>query len=118
LCGLSTLLATMNRTNRGEMTVRLERADPSQLVFEQTFDMAGVADNRWQRFLFPPVPDSAGKRFTLTFAATRGGPGNALTVWFSPKDRYRDGEYAANGVSGGGDLTLKLYYGCPATETR
>jgi hypothetical protein len=62
---------------------------------------ADLRDNAPVTFAFPPVPEAAGERFTLTFTYRGRGP---LALYANPHDPYRDGALA----DGDGDLVFVL----------
>jgi hypothetical protein len=59
---------------------------------------------------FPPVRDSEGKRYVVRVRATDGALGNAITVYGSAGDAYRDGGARRNGEPIAGDVAFR--YGC------
>ena len=61
-------------------------------------------------FYFPPIHDSAGRRYVITIRASGGAPGNSVTVYGTGADAYRDGEARRNGELLADDLAFR--YGC------
>lgn len=61
-------------------------------------------------FYFPPIHDSAGRRYVITIRASGGVPGNSVTVYGTGADAYRDGETRRNGELLPDDLAFR--YGC------
>lgn len=73
----------------------------------------------WQytfRYDFIPIPDSAGKTYTLNLSflgdtkVTEAEKGNFLKVAYSAKDLYRDGHALMDKQPIAGDLTFTTYY--------
>lgn len=110
---VATRLATYARINHGSMRFTLEQIDPARPIHQEQFEMADVKDNEWHVFQFPPVEDSAGKRFRFTIEPLQGAPGNALTIWFSARDVYAGGQHFVDGRPASGDLSLKVEYHAP-----
>jgi len=107
---VATRLATYARVNHGTIRFTLEELDPVRVVHQEEFEMADVKDNEWHVFQFPPVEDSAGKRFRMTIEPRQGSPGNALTIWYSSRNLYKGGQYLVDGQPAAGDLTLRVEY--------
>ena len=110
LTAVATQMATFARPNSGPLRVRIEQLQPPQVLFEQDFDMAEVADNQWRTFRFEPVAASAGRTYRISFDAPSASPGNAVTVWYEPRDRYAEGQRFVGGQPADGDWTLRLTY--------
>lgn len=110
LAAVATMFATFSRVNRGTMWLRLEQVEPPATVYATEFRMEEVADNQWRVIEFSPVVGSAGRRYRLTIGAVDAVPGNAVTLWFDPRDSYGGGERLVSGRPSSGDLTLKLVY--------
>lgn len=117
LTEVAVLFGTLARVNRGTMEFRLERLSPDpRTVVEGRFPMEEVQDNAWRRFTFSSQPDSNGATYRLTISAVDSAPGNAVTLWYYNRDRYRAGQRLVNGAAVRGDLALKLFYGSAAAE--
>jgi hypothetical protein len=71
----------------------------AQRVFDAT---------RWRRVLvFPPIPDSEGKRYVITATSSGGAPNGAIGVRGSATDAYADGEARRDGKPIAGDLAFR-----------
>jgi hypothetical protein len=110
LTAVATQMATFARRNTGPLRVRIEQVEPHEVLFEQEFDMAEVADNEWRAFRFDPVAASGGRTYRISLDAPSASPGNAVTVWYEPRDRYAEGERYVGGRAANGDWTLRLTY--------
>jgi hypothetical protein len=113
LAAISTRLGTFNRVNRGQMEFVLEELEPARVIYQTAFEMSDVADNLWRRFQFPPIQNSSGRMFRFSIRPKDSARGNAITIWYNPKDVYQAGEHQINGASAPGDLTVKLIYAAP-----
>ena len=87
------------------LTLRLLDAWGSHVIAAQ--DFAGVAHNAPLRLSFPPIPDSAGKSYTL---ALEGSLNNKMTVWAYSLDGYALGQLSVNGAPASGDLRFSTTY--------
>ncbi|MFB3854945.1 MAG: hypothetical protein ACE148_14130 [Vicinamibacterales bacterium] len=110
LMGVALQLATLARSNRGTMNVRIEEVEGGRTILEKAFRMEDVVDNAWRIFRFDAQPASSGRRYAITIDAVDAAPGNAITIWYLTRDGYGGGERLLNGAPVGGDLALKLFY--------
>lgn len=112
LSGIEVLLATFNRENKGTFIFRLREGFKSEddwIVYP--CDMRDVQDNSFFRFpVFPKKKHTKGKKYYFLLEAPYGEPGNAITIWSSSEDLYKDGEKIINGVPSQGDLVFKTVY--------
>ncbi len=73
LCAVEVLLAVA-AAGDGHLTCSLRRDGPDgPLVHTQTLPVAGLASERFARFVLPPLPDSAGQRFYFWLDVTAAG---------------------------------------------
>ncbi len=108
------MLATYGGRARGDLVFHLrERPDGPDLVTAR-IDTAAVPDNTLYPFRFPPIQDSAGRRFYFAVAGTGTSPAEGATIWYSRADRYPDGERWVGAAAGateaggnGGDLRFR-----------
>jgi len=67
----------------------------------------GLPHNSTYRFTFPPIRDSAGRRYCFFLEGT---PANTVTLWSNSVDAYGEGEMWVDGVSQPGDLQFRTLY--------
>ncbi len=80
------------------VTVRVEGAGAERVA---RVDGSDFGDAQWVTFLFPPIEDAAGERFTATLSYEGS---QRLGVYVNPYDPYQEGELRP----GGGDLAFKV----------
>jgi hypothetical protein len=111
-------VGTYERQNRGAVVFRLDGPGLTEAI-TRTVDAAELEDNAYRAFEFPPIQDSAGKRFTFTLESPDAEPGEAITVWGAEEDVYPDGEATLTGLYRGksvADLTFRLTYEPPLLD--
>jgi hypothetical protein len=68
-----------------------------------------IGDGDNVRFQFAPIPDSAGKTYTLTLSAAGTSYSKAIGVGFAPGDNYPGGESRVSGEASG-DIAFSAFY--------
>ena len=109
LCAIGIIFATYARQNHGHAIFVLKDGK-GKIIFKQTFLIDDLIDNAEYIFYFPPIKDSKGKKFYFYIKSLDSKPGNAITVWMSVEDTYKDGYAIKNGKPLEGDLCFKTYY--------
>lgn len=119
LRAIEVLLASFNRVNEGNFEFRLRPGLKSEdLLYKYLGNMREVQDNTFFRFSIPKRRDSngneilfsKGEEYYFYIHSPRAGPGNAITIWSSSDDLYKDGEKIINGIPSQGDLVFKTEY--------
>lgn len=111
LSGIEVLLATYDRKNKGNFFFHLRAGqDRDEEVFKYKGKMQKVQNNQFFRFDLPEIPASKGKKYYFFIEAPGASAGNAITIWSSSQDMYKDGEKVVNGASVPGDLVFKTEY--------
>ena len=119
LSAIEVLLANFNRENTGTFIFHLRddlKSEDDLVLYNG--DMREVQDNAFFRFSFPKIENykgeeilfSKGKKYYFYLEAPHAEPGNAITIWSSSEDLYKDGERITNGVPSQGDLVFKTEY--------
>lgn len=108
---IDVMLRTYERQNTHDVTVYLKQSpDSPEVLYQETFNAATVWNNRWRRFEFPPIPDSAGKTYFFYLASPDSVAGDAISVGGATGDFYDHGiTYLAIGPAQG-DLAFRTYY--------
>ena len=84
LCRIDLNFATYARINSGLIYLSLFDHKLNSTVFIAPINMEKISDNDWCFFPFGPIPDSAGRTYSLKLEAPNAKPGNAVTVWVDP----------------------------------
>ncbi len=108
---IDVILRTYERRNMHDVTFYLKQSpDSPEILYQETFNAATVGNNRWRRFEFSPIPDSAGKRYFFYLASPNSVDGDAISVGGATGDFYNDGiTHLAIGPAQG-DLAFRTYY--------
>lgn len=119
LRAIEVLLATFNRVNEGEFDFRLRSGVKNgDLLYKYWGNMKEVQDNTFFRFSIPKSKDSKGneilflkgEEYFFFFRFVHSLPGNAITIWSSSENVYKNGEKIIDGVPSQGDLVFKTIY--------
>ena len=98
LSEVAIMLATYGRRNHVSLVFSLSSDPPDgEPLRTVTVPPDAVADNAYHSFQFAPVPDSAGKSFTLTLESPQATPEDSFTAWLGECDCYPEGRVFMNG---------------------
>jgi hypothetical protein len=115
--GISVKFATFARINYGSCRLDVRDATAGgKLIDSSVFFIHGIGDNRFSFFPFPTQKSSLGRSYTITFVSEDAASGNALTIWYSNKDRFNLGTRLVMGNPVPGDLAFRLYRHLPVGE--
>jgi hypothetical protein len=99
-------------SSQARITLHLrDREDDRSDIATASLGLNELQNNGFSKFVFPSIPDSAGKSFYFFLelspdAITRG----SLSAWASDDDNYPDGKMYLNGVATDRDLDLRSFY--------
>jgi len=109
LSAIGVKLATYARKIHGNALFALEDSK-GNVIFKQKFSIDDVINNAEYIFYFHPIKNSEGREFYFHITSIDSKPGNAITIWASKKDMYKNGFAIKNGKPLKGDLCFKTYY--------
>lgn len=111
LSGVELLLATYARENSQPVIFHL-RTSPQATEDIATIEIssAGLIDNTWYLFPFPPMEGSSGGSYYFFLESPQSVPGDAITVWMSGRDIYSHGTFVRDHHLASGDLAFRVYY--------
>lgn len=69
-----------------------------------------IKHTQYQDFAFPPIPDSGGQSYYFYLESPDSRPGDAVTIYYSTRHDYVDGERYINDEVAPGDLMFRTYY--------
>jgi len=108
---IDVLMATYARENTHDVIFHLRsRPQGESDLVKMTINAREIEDNQFRPFIFDPIRDSAGKSYYFFFDSPDSEPGDAITVWGTIKNLYREGRPFRNHRAGGGDLVFLAYY--------
>ncbi len=119
LSAIEVMLATYNRKNEGAFVFHLRdslKSEDDMVLYNGK--MSEVQDNSYFRFSFPRIENYKGeeilfskrKKYYFYLESPHAEPGNAITMWSSSKNLYKNGEKIINGELSQGDLVFKTEY--------
>lgn len=110
LTAIGVRFATYARLNDGDVDLLLHDSS-GQVMAQDTIAARKLRDNQFYGFRFPPVPHSAGQRFTLSIKANGASPGRAVTAWISDEvPAQARGALKIGDRREAGILNIKLMY--------
>jgi len=84
LAGVNLRLATYARPQAGTVVLHLRAAvTATRDLATVAVPAAVLADNAWQRFTFPLLPDSRGRSYYVELEHQGGAPGQAVTAYWA-----------------------------------
>lgn len=69
-----------------------------------------IKDMQFHEFTFSPIPDSGGQSYYFYLESPDSRRGDAVTVYYSTRHNYLDGERYINDEVAPGDLAFRTYY--------
>ena len=110
ISGVSILFATYARKNTGSIIVQLLFDGKS--VLNKEVKCESMVDNSFIEFdLNRSIDTPEAKICEIVIASAGGRPGNAVTIWGSKGNTYRDGKLSINGIEQPGDIIFEVYSG-------
>jgi hypothetical protein len=104
-------LVTYARVNTKDIIFHLRSSPTSTIdLFSSKVNARQIGDNSYHRFSFPKISESKDNSYYLFIESPESSPGNAITIWSSSEDVYKDGSMYMNNRPVGGDLAFKTYY--------
>lgn len=103
-------MATYMRTNTHDVTFHLRTSPSSMDIATTKVNAIKIADNQYHRFSFPPISDSEDKLYYFFIESPDSVPGNAITIWHSTEDVYKEGSAYKDHKPIEGDLAFKTYH--------
>lgn len=104
------LFATFQRQNTAKVAFHLQTDGwGNQDLVTINVNASHLDDKTYYAFRFPPLKDSAGKRFLFYVESPQAKPGNAIGIWYQPADVYEEGTAYINGSAIEGDLAFRVY---------
>lgn len=83
--------------------------DPKDIVAIK-INASNVFDNTYYSFDFPPIYNSEGKNFYFYIESPTSSIGNAITIWATDNDAYKNGSLYQNDFPSIDDLNFITYY--------
>jgi hypothetical protein len=99
--------ATYGRSNTGSIIFHLKDSleAPTDIATVQV-EAATLPDNHYWEFTFPPIPDSRDRSFYFYLESPDAPEDKAVSVYYTPEDRYPGGSRTNSGQPLSGDLAF------------
>jgi hypothetical protein len=111
LNGVAVEIATYARVNTKEVIFHLRESPTSSAdIFTSKVNATQIADNSYYQCSFPKIGKSRGNSYYFFVESPESISGNAVTIWSSTEDAYKDGSAYINSKPISGDLAFKTYY--------
>lgn len=108
---------TYRRRNISDVTLRLLEVSPGSdnplqgtELFSISFNASELSNESWRTFIFPPIPDSAGKTYLISLQSPHSRDGNAITVGGVQQDLYPAGNAFLGPSPVEADITFRTCY--------
>lgn len=109
--GVEIFFATYQRENKTDMIIEIKK--DNEIIYKSRFNSKDIKDNQYKIFECTPISESLGKKYTFVIYSIDAQPGNALTIWASKDDIYKDGSLIINKEKRQQDLKFRTYYSRP-----
>lgn len=101
-------MATYNRDNPGEVSVRVLNQDKSTVIYQKVVPANQIRDNSFNEFRFSePIPGN-GKAYVIEVSGSTPDILQSIGVWCSYTDVYPDGHLTVSEVDSEGDMLFYL----------
>jgi hypothetical protein len=111
LSGISVVVATQGRRNTPRLVlhIRTNPGSPSDLHSIE-IPVHDLKDGQAIAFRFPPLPDSANRWFYFVADSPDGVPGDAVSMYATPRDEKLVAQRYEDGVPAEGSLVVALEF--------
>ncbi len=111
LCAVRIMFSRDHSKNSDEkLRFTLARADAPECIIRRIdFSSSDAMDTARYYFAFPPIKDSAKKKYIFTISSSSQHFENATGLWYADDNLYADGGMVINGRQRPGDLYFAAY---------
>lgn len=107
-CGVSIEFATYNRTNLGNVRVRVVGENSNFIYVNQTQNVGGFVDNAFMDFNYPEDRPTEAEKLRITITST-SQKGHGIALWCTESDVLSDYDLICDGNEQGSDLVVRSY---------
>ncbi len=110
LCAIRALFSCQSRRTDGDLVFVLKETEGQEkVVCKMLYPMREIKGIDRCFFIFPPIMDSRGKKYQISFSAREVSAGEGISLGYDVNDRYPGGRMFANGAPAEGDLYFQTY---------
>ncbi len=110
LCGVEVLVSTYGRRNTRDVRFHLWDVERGEVVATVIVNATLMLERSYVAFDFPPIPESAGRRYRFSLDSPDSIAGDAIALWAYRESRLTEGEMTENGRLCAGHLIFGLVY--------
>jgi hypothetical protein len=111
LCAVRVMFSNEGHQPHGELRFTLQEVDTHNRVLCQIIvPTEKIEELNKYYFIFPPIPDSRGKRYQFSFDTQAMGQHNGNSLWFEADNCYHEGKLFINGNPVSGALYFTTYH--------
>jgi len=109
LAAIAVKTALYGRANVASLEMSLSEETSNVPLQRMRQSLLEASDNGWVVFRFPPMADSAGKRYRFVLSSPDATAGNTCGLYHADESLYREGKLRANGRAGKGALVFQTF---------
>ena len=110
LCAIRAMFSCESKRAHGDIVFVLkETGEQGKIICQMHYPVKNIQGIDRCFFIFPPILDSRGKEYQVSFSAPSVSPGAGVSLWYDAKDRYPAGRMFVNGEPTDGDLYFQAY---------
>lgn len=110
LCAIRVMFASETETRHGNLHFTLREADTNHLICRIATPLADIEFSSKYFFVFPPVPDSIGKKYLFSFAAPSTSHDQGISLWYDPSSSDNMSSLRINDAPRPGNLYFATYH--------
>jgi len=109
LSRIDVMMGTHDRINDKLVYFELRDSQDSDPLIQVEFNAREIMNNLYNRFDFPPIKDSKGRSFRLSFRSPDSTQDNAICLWINDQDIYSEGEFFIKEDAAQGEVIFRTY---------
>lgn len=110
LKGINVYFSTYGKKINSAYELVLYESDCKTEIKKVNIDVVKIEDNKYKEVVFDEIVDSAGKNYCFTIVPKDSNVDTPVTLNYSQKDFYSDGELSLNGKKTKDDVVFQLIY--------
>lgn len=99
--------ATFDRKNTHPVNINLVDAATKQVIAAQVLPASSLQDNKWFAVPLPPLKNTFTNAYRITITSPESTPGDAISLWASASDTYKEGQALLNGKATSQDIAFQ-----------
>lgn len=108
ISSIEILSATFNRVNSGKIQIGIKEQGKEDSLFSTLLDTSLIKDNEYIVLNFDTIRQAKNKKYSIYVKSIDGKENNAIALYSSKEDLYKNGELIINGKNIHGDLVFNI----------